>query len=268
LGPSAVLVLEVQDALAQSIVEVAMPHEVHHMGLMPAQPGSEPRDRGARQSVDGDQPGLQLWLERIADASPLGLDVELDQVDGGGDHDEHPQGSVDGDGARCVWQVEEADNRCALGLGDEAVGARVVQQLPGETRDGRRIVEEEPESQSFGVSGAHLVEAALPGQGDFACEHRLEQRAAEIHGGLLVAGCPDPTRARAPRVELEEQDLQSLSVEGQLELHARCPVQRELGDARPVTAFSHLLEEQVEVQIAPDAHERPLHARIQTVCRA
>ena len=190
------------------------------------------------------------WIRR-----PLGLDVELVEVDRRGDDRQHAQRSVDRDRSRYLRHVEEPHQRRALRLRQEVVGPGVVQQLPRQPGDRRRVVEPEAEAQPAGLLGPYLVQAALPGQGEVAGEHRLVERTAEVHRGLLLARTSDPARARPPRVELEEEVLERGRVEGQLEPDAGGLAERGVGDARLVAAFSLLLQEQVEVEVAPGCHQ-------------
>ena len=249
------LVLEVDDALAQTRVEVAVTDEVHDVRLRTPQPRAELRERRARQPVEHDQAGRGPRLEGLLDPGPLGLDVELVEVDRRGDDRQHAQRSVDRDRSRYLRHVEEPHQRRALRLRQEVVGPGVVQQLPRQPGDRRRVVEPEPEAQPAGLLGPYLVEAALPGQGEVAGEHRLVERAAEVHRGLLLARTSDPARARPSRVELEEEVLERGRVERQLEADAGGLAERGVGDARLVAAFSLLLQEQVEVEVAPGCHQ-------------
>ena len=247
-------VLEVDDSLAQPLVEVAVTDEVDDVGLVPAQPRPELRQRRTGQAVEHDEARGDPRAQRLVQPRPLGLDVELVEVDRRGDDREHAQRSVDGHRPRHLRHVEEADERGALGLGEEEVGAGVVQQLPRQPGDAPRVVEPEPEPQPAGLLGPGLVEAALPREGEVAGEHRLVERAAEVHGRLLLTGRPHAARARAARVELEQQVLQRGRVERQLEPDAGSLAERGVGDARLVAALSLLLQEQVEIEVAPGCH--------------
>ena len=109
--------------------------------------------------------------------------------------DEHPQRPVDGHRPRHLRHVEEAHDRRALGLREEVVGPRVVQQLPRQPGDRRRVVQPQPQPQPAGLLGRGLVQAALPGQREVAGEHRLVERTAEVHRRLLLAGRADPAGA-------------------------------------------------------------------------
>ena len=83
--------------------------------------------------------------EGVLHPPPLGLDVELGQIGGRRDDDEDAQRTVDRQRSRRLGHLEVADDGGAFGLGDEAVAAPVVEQLPRQARDRRRVGEPEPQ---------------------------------------------------------------------------------------------------------------------------
>ena len=196
----AVLVLEVDDALAQPVVEVAVPHEVDDVGLVRAQPGTEVGERGAGQPVDDHDARVE---RACSSASPIRRHSASTSSSSRSVGEEMIVSTRSGPstaiGRGTCGHVEEAHDWRALRLGQEVVGPDVVQQLPRQPGDRGRVVEPQPQPQAAGLLGAYLVEAALPGQGEVAVEDRLVERTAEVHGGLLLARGADPAGARSGR---------------------------------------------------------------------
>ena len=75
-GAAAELVLEVEDALTQPLVEVAVADEVDDVGLLAAQPGAELGQLGARQPVQDDEAGLDPGGQSALQQPPLPIDIK------------------------------------------------------------------------------------------------------------------------------------------------------------------------------------------------
>ena len=260
LGAAAVPVLEVDDAVLDPVVVVAVADEVEDVDVVLPQPRRERLDGRRRQPVDLHGAFVDLVRQRVLNASPLGLDVELGQVGGRGDDDEDAQRAVDGQRPRRLRHLEVADHRGALGLGDEAVPAAVVEQLPRQTRDRRCVGEPQSQPQPVAVL-AGVVLGALPGQHDVLGEHALEQRSAQVHRRLALRVGPGPPGAGAAGVQLEQQVLQLRRVERKREPATGALVERALRHPRAESAALRRFEQEVEVLIGPGGHRRPFRLR-------
>ena len=96
-----------------------------------------------------DGTGRHAGGEHVLHPPPLGLYVELGQVGRGGEHDEDPQRSVDGQRPWWVGHLEVADEWRALGLRGVRVRAAVEEQLPGQPGDRRGVGELQPQPEPF-----------------------------------------------------------------------------------------------------------------------
>ena len=250
---TAVAVGEVDDAVLASCVVLAVPDEVEHVDVVLAKPPRQGLQRRLFQPVEvhgvfGHPPG-----HSALDASPLGLDVELGQVGRGRDDDEDAEGAVDVEGAWGQRHLEVANDRGAFGLRDVAALTAVVEELPGQHRDGRRLGQPEPQPQAA-PGRANRVEASRPGEPDVAAEDGVEEAAAQLLRGLRLRVGGDAPRPGTAGVELEHEVLELGRLEGDPEGSGRAVAGRRLEDARAVLTVGLRLDEEVEVVVLPGGH--------------
>src|SRR5262249_46501041 len=162
------------DAVLRRLVEAAMPDEMQDVILALSELPLQLAEGRALEADEIDAARKLGRVERGGKPLPFGLDIERRKVRGVGDDGEDVEGGLDAKAADHLRQVEIADERRVAGQNQEARAALLVEELPREIMQLRRVGDAQAQAQP-GIPPVGFIDAAVPAGVDLLAEDGLEK---------------------------------------------------------------------------------------------
>ena len=175
----ALVVLEMQAALARIGIEAAVPDKVQDVERLVRRPAPQRVKRPALEPLQHNQPAALKLGQRHPQPVPLALRVQPLQVLRTCDHHQDAQRQMHLQRRHPLRHVQVPHHRRHRRGGQKMILLAVVQKLPGQLCQRRRVAQPQPQPQPSVGQARRVRTRSQPAQ-QLTLKHRVEQLAAKL----------------------------------------------------------------------------------------